>query len=85
MCCFADCFRLFAHINRLRLDDAAHYMPGSEKAAEGLIAAKLGDAIHLEASGKHKAAMTALGEGLHTVPIHGHPLSGGREDNGCPG
>jgi hypothetical protein len=64
-----------ANVNVDRLanqgNDAAHYMPGSEKDAEVLIAAKLSEAIGLEASGQHKLAMVALGEGLHTVQDQG--------------
>jgi hypothetical protein len=69
-------------------NDAAHYMPGSEKDAEGLIESKLSDAIRLEASGKHESAMIALGEGLHTVQDQGaHSKQGagwGKHITGSP-
>jgi RHS repeat-associated protein len=50
-----------------QFNDPAHYMPGTQAAAEALISKLLEEAIQFELAGLHKEAMEALGEGLHTV------------------
>jgi RHS repeat-associated protein len=57
------------NVDRLsnQFNDPAHYMPGTQAAAEALISNLLERAIQLERAGQHAEAMDALGEGLHTV------------------
>jgi RHS repeat-associated protein len=48
-------------------NNPAHYMPGTQNAAEALIRDSLERAIRLERTGYHNEAMDALGRGLHTL------------------
>ncbi len=57
------------NVDRLsnQFNDPAHYMPGTQAAAEGIIGDLLERAIQLEHAGQRNEAMEALGEGLHTA------------------
>ncbi len=57
------------NVDRLsnQFNDPAHYMPGTQAAAETLISNLLERAVQSELAGMHNEAMDALGEGLHTV------------------
>jgi len=57
------------YVDRLsnQFNDPAHYMPGTQAAAETIISNLLEKAIQLENTKKHNEAIEALGEGLHIV------------------
>ena len=50
-----------------QLNDAEHYMPGSESEAERSIQDKIKEAAQDEAEGRHCRAMQRLGEAMHTA------------------